>query len=64
MPLFIEIPHTRQQQIVQRNHSDEYPALILDNGHSRETGLSHTKNDHAQRLVRMRNHGFAYYMPQ
>ena len=30
MPFFIEIPHACQQEIIQRNHSHQFSAVVLD----------------------------------
>ena len=64
MPLFIEIPHACQQEIIQRNHSHQFPAVVLDDGHPRKTSLCHTENNHPQRFVRTRDNGFAHDMAQ
>ena len=42
MPLFIKFPHTGQQEIIQRNHSHQFPAVVLDDWHPRKTSLRHT----------------------
>jgi hypothetical protein len=64
MPLFIEIPHTGQKEIIQRNHSHQFSAVVLDDWHPRKTRLCHAENNHPQRFVRTRHNGFAHDMAQ
>ena len=64
MPLFIEIPHAGQQEIIQRNHSHQFSVVVLDDWHPRKTRLCHAENNHPQRFVRTRHNGFAHDMAQ
>lgn len=58
----MQITHPRQQQIVQGNHARQLSRAVLDHRHSRQPGFRHAKNDHPQRLVRMRHHGLGHHV--
>jgi hypothetical protein len=59
MPFFREITDTSQQHIFERNHSHQFSAAALDDGHPCESGFRHAKDNYAQWLVGMSDNGVA-----